>query len=367
MSELASESLDATITDQLPAMTVVPADPVTDPLWARLATRPGAGLFTSPPWIAAVCGSYRFTAESRIAVDDAGDPVGGFAWVPVDDPRGRRLLSLPFSDRADPPVPDTAVWDLLFDAVPDDDHDTPFTLRCLDDSPAVGGARLRETGAAAWHGTPLSGDVDELHRRISSQSRRNIKAAQRGGVRVDVRDDLAAVRVMHDLHVRLRKHKYGLLAQPLEFFERIWQEFAPDGRCVTLLASVADEVIAAALFLEWNGVLYYKFGASVQERLQVRPNDAIYWTGIQRGLERGLGLVDWGLSDLDQPGLVGFKRKWATEERRLLTLRSGVARPRPGQQEFGDVLGGLTRLLTEGAVPDDVTARAGALLYRYFC
>jgi CelD/BcsL family acetyltransferase involved in cellulose biosynthesis len=348
-------------------ITVVSADPVTDPLWARLATAPGAGLFTSPPWIAAVCGTYGFTAESRIAIDAAGTPVGGFAWVPVDDPRGRRLLSLPFSDRADPPVPDTATWDLLFDGLSEHDGGTPFTVRCLDGSPAVGGAGLREAGEAAWHGTPLDTDVDGLHRRISGTSRRNITAANRAGVRVDVRDDLDAVRVMHGLHVRLRKHKYGLLAQPLEFFERIWQEFAPDGRCVTLLASVGDEVAAAALFLEWNGVLYYKFGASLQEHLQVRPNDAIYWTGIRLGLERGLGLVDWGLSDLDQPGLVGFKRKWATEERRLLTLRSGVARPQPGQREFGDALGGLTKLLTDASVPDDVTARAGALLYRYFC
>jgi hypothetical protein len=77
--------------------------------------------------------------------------------------------------------------------------------------------------------------------------------------------------------------------------------------------------------------------------------------------------VDWGLSDLDQPGLVGFKRKWATDERRLLTLRAGTGEPRPGQREFGDALGGLTHLLTEDSVPDDVTERAGALLYRYFC
>lgn len=352
--------------DTAPAVTVVAADPVTDPRWRALATGPDAGLFTSPPWIAAVCGTYGFIAQSRIAVDAAGAPVGGVAWVTVDDARGRRLLSLPFSDRADPPVPDTATWDLLFDDLSAGET-APYTLRCLDHSPAASGARLDEVGAAAWHGTPLDTDLDELHRRIASQSRRNIKASARAGVRVEVRDDLEAVRIMHGLHVRLRKNKYGLLAQPQEFFERIWQEFAPDGHCHTLLAIVDDEVIAAALFLEWNGVLYYKFGASLQEHLQVRPNDAIYWTGIQQGVERGLRLVDWGLSDLDQPGLVGFKRKWATEEHRLLTLRSGTVERTPAQQEFGDALGGLTKLLTDEAVPDDVTARAGALLYRYFC
>ena len=88
---------------------------------------------------------------------------------------------------------------------------------------------------------------------------------------------------------------------------------------------------------------------------------------VEAGVERGLRLVDWGLSDLDQPGLVGFKRKWATTERRLLTLRSGTAEATAAQREFGDVLGELTRLLTDRTVPDDVSARAGALLYRYFC
>jgi CelD/BcsL family acetyltransferase involved in cellulose biosynthesis len=352
--------------DTAPALTIVAADPVTDPRWHTLAARPGAGLFTSPPWIAAVCGTYGFTAQARIAVDAEGAPVGGVAWVTVDDARGRRLLSLPFSDRADPPVPDTATWDLLFEDLTAGEA-APFTLRCLDDSPATSAARLREVGAAAWHGTPLDANLDELRRRIAGQSRRNIAAAGRAGVRVDVRDDLDAVRTMHGLHVRLRKNKYGLLAQPQEFFERIWQEFAPEGGCHTLLASVGDEVIAAALFLEWNGVLYYKFGASAQEHLHVRPNDAIYWTGIRLGVERGLGLVDWGLSDLDQPGLVGFKRKWATDERRLLTLRSGTVERTAAQQEFGDVLSGLTALLTDDAVPDEITARAGALLYRYFC
>jgi hypothetical protein len=78
-------------------------------------------------------------------------------------------------------------------------------------------------------------------------------------------------------------------------------------------------------------------------------------------------MVDWGLSDLDQPGLVAFKRKWASVERRLVTLRAGSPRERPEQREFGAVLDELTRLLTDASVPDDVTAGAGGVLYRYFC
>jgi CelD/BcsL family acetyltransferase involved in cellulose biosynthesis len=346
-------------------LSLVAADPVTDPRWHRLAERPGASLFTSPPWISAVCRSYGFTPQARIAVDAAGEPVGGFAWVAVDDVRGRRLSSLPFSDRADPLVADLPTWTALLDAAKTGDEQ--LTLRCLARSPAVADPRLRTVGEAAWHATPLDAGIDELHRRIAGPSRRNIAAAQRAGVRVDVRDDIDAVRTFHRLHVGLRKHKYRLLAQPWAFFENIWHEFSAGGRCVTLLASLGGEVIAGALFLEWNDVLYYKFGASAPGYLRVRPNDAVYWAGIRRGVERDLRLVDWGLSDLDQPGLVAFKRKWASVEQRIVTLRSGTWLQRPEQEAFGRELGELTRLLTDASVPDEITARAGAVLYRYFC
>jgi CelD/BcsL family acetyltransferase involved in cellulose biosynthesis len=345
------------------APAVVAADPLTDPRWRTLAASPGASLFTSPPWIAAVSETYGFVPQARIALDASGTPVGGLAWVRVDDARGSRLLSLPFSDRADPLVPDLPTWNAVSAAVTS--GDPPFTLRCLDDSPASADERMRVVGEAAWHGTPIDAEPDELRGRIAPQSRRNLANAARSGVKVDVSDDLDAVRAMHRLHVRLRKAKYHLLAQPVAFFERIWSEFAPADGCVTLLARVDDEVIAAAIFLEWAGVLYYKFGASAQEHLRVRPNDAIYWAAIHYAAERGLHLVDWGLSDRDQPGLVAYKRKWASVERSLVTLRAGA--PAAEQHTLGTELGELTRLLTDESVPDDITERAGAVLYHYFC
>jgi CelD/BcsL family acetyltransferase involved in cellulose biosynthesis len=187
-----------------------------------------------------------------------------------------------------------------------------------------------------------------------------------------VRSDVDAVRTMHTLHVRLRKHKYRLLAQPVGLFERIWEEFAadddlPDGGATTLLARADGEIIAAALFLEWDGVLYYKFGASAPEHMGLRPNDALYWTALSLATERGLRSVDWGLSDLDQPGLVAFKRKWASVERSVVTLRAGEPTSEPSQREFGRSMGELTALMTDPGVPDEITERVGAVLYRYFC
>ena len=139
---------------------------------------------------------------------------------------------------------------------------------------------------------------------------------------VEAATGMDAVRIYHRLHVSLRKYKYRLLAQPFDFFERIWHEFSGHEGIVTLLARVDGEPIAGAIYLVWNDVLYYKFGASLAGALSVRPNDALFWTALRWASERGFRHLDWGLSDLDQPGLIAYKRKWASEERRIVTLCS---------------------------------------------
>jgi hypothetical protein len=317
----------------------------------------------SPPWIRSVCDTYGFTPQARIAIDDSGRPADGFAWVPISDFRGDRLVSLPFSDRAEPIMSDHATWWCLVDDALQ--ADAPLRIHCIDGAAPTFDARLVRAGEAAWHGTPLDAPIADLHGVLSSAARRNIVAAERNGVRVEAETGLNGIRIYHRLHVSLRKHKYRLLAQPLAFFERLWEEFSVTDGIVTLLAYVDAEPIAGAIYLAWADTLYYKFGASLAGTLPLRPNDALAWAALRLASERGFRHLDWGLSDLDQPGLVAYKRKWASEERRILTLRS-ISRAPNNHRDRSQLLDGLTHLLTDDAVPDHISAQAGALLYRYF-
>jgi CelD/BcsL family acetyltransferase involved in cellulose biosynthesis len=345
-----------------PAVEVV--DPRTDPRWAELGRRPGSNLFTSPPWIAAVSGAYGFEPTARVAMDPTGRPVGGVAWADVRDLRGQRRLALPFSDRADPVLTEPGAWAVVSaEALT---GDLPFTLRCLDTSVAAGDPRLTAVGEAAWHLTPLDRPLDDLHRAFRSQTRRNIATAERAGVQVVLRDDREAVAEYHRLHVRLRKRKYRLLAQPLDFFQRIWDEFAPSDGIRTALALIDGRPVAGAMYLVWQDTVYYKFGASEADALSLRPNDAIHWELIRWAHERGLSALDWGLSDLDQPGLCSYKRKWASVEGRIHTLNAGGP-PIGRSADVEHTLRVVTDLLTDPSVPDLITARAGTHLYRLFC
>lgn len=339
-------------------------DPRTDPLWAELASGEGGSLFTSPPWIDAVCGTYGFVPDACVAVAPSGRPLGGVAWVDVhDDVLGHRRQALPFCDRGDPVAADADTWALLGTELLD--VDLPVTMRCLADSPAVADPRFAVVNEAAWHATALDRPLEQLRAALRPQTRRNIATAERAGVEIVLSADADAVAEYHRLHVGLRKRKYRLLAQPLEFFERTHKAFAPADSIRTALALVEGRPVAGAVYLVWSDTLYYKFGASTAESLPLRPNDALHWRLIGWAHDRGLRRLDWGLSDLDQPGLCAYKRNWASREGRICTLEA-VGRPRREAAEVGGLLRTVTDLLTDPSVPDAVTARAGAALYRYF-
>ena len=339
-------------------------DPRTDARWYELSSAAGGSLFTSPPWISAVSDTYGFHPTARLLLDPDGRPSGGVAWTDIDDIRGRRRVALPFSDRADPIVADLRSWEAV--ATEAFTADVPFTVRCLDTSPVITDPRLTSTGEAAWHATPLTRPLEELHAALRPQTRRNIATAERSSVEVVLSADAEALAEYHRLHVDLRKRKYRLLAQPREFFDRIWKAFAPADGIRTALAMVDGRPVAGAVYLVWQDIAYYKFGASESEFLRLRPNDAIHWHVIRWAHERGLRALDWGLSDLDQPGLCRYKRGWASQEGRIRTLTTGSSTP--NRRQDGDaVLRTVTDLLTDPAVPNSVTERAGAALYRFFC
>jgi len=73
------------------------------------------------------------------------------------------------------------------------------------------------------------------------------------------------------------------------------------------------------------------------------------------------------LSDIDQEGLVRYKRKFGTEEKTISFLRHEPnGGPTPAEKEMRQLLGKLANRFSDQLVPDLVTERAGEDLYRLF-
>ncbi len=295
-------------------------DPRNDPAWRELDATPRGSLFGSPPWLAAISDTYGFEMSANLILDDTGRTT-----------RRPRLLPdrrLPRPASAEPSVlrlprsrssTTDDQWHELVDPLVA--RGLPLQIRVLDADAPRHDPRFVQVDEMAWHCTDLDRDEDDLFAALHSSARQNVRAARRHGVTVRFGSDLEDVRAFHDLHRSTRKHKHRLLAQPVSFFENIWKHFAPDDSIVVGLAEHEGDVIAGSLYLMWSGVWYYKFSASIFERSVVRPNELLAWESMRLGKHRGCATYDWGVSDLDPPGLVAYKRKFATEERRVSVLR----------------------------------------------
>lgn len=338
-------------------------DPVEDPRWERLVTGQPSDVFHSPSWLRVLRDTYGFGLNAALIGGDA--PRAGMVYTSIEDHMDPRIVSIPFSDFCDPLVSDSAEWDAIMDRL-DADHQRVH-LRCLRNPIPAQDGRFEEVGRYYWHGVDTSRDPDTIWSTIDPSARRAIRKAMAAGVEIRAAESLADLREFYELHLRVRKYKYGLLAQPFAFFEQIWRNFVERDAGMLLLASHEGRVLSGVMFLQWKDTLYYKFNASDLSELSIRPNDLVVWTGIGQAHERGLAKLDFGVSDMDQEGLVRYKRKYASSESQVVALRrlpGGTASRREAVARR--MLGDLTGVLAAQDVPDEVTERGGDVLYRYF-
>ena len=349
-------------------MRIICIDPRTNPLWQKLTEQYSSDAFHSPEWMKVLTATYGFTVQAHVILDDAGEPVAGLPFCRIEDIRGKRLVALPFSDYCDPLVGEAAHWRLLLDKLLEEQ--IPFVVRPLHNAVALTDERLALVNKAKWHGIDLRPDLDTLWMSLHSSARRAIRKARKNGMVVQAAASKEDLRAFFELHLKVRKYKYRLLAQPYSFFENIWEQFIERQNGLLLLARHEGEVIGGIFFLEWKDGMYYKFNSSAPSFLAQRPNDLLLWKGIEYAKEKGFAHLDLGLSDWDQEGLVRYKRKFASEEKTISYLcyePNGATADSERDKKIKQLLPQLTDLFTDESVPDLITEQAGDVLYGLFC
>lgn len=330
--------------------------------WRELADHADGSLFHSEPWAHVLADAYDFDVRATVVLED-GVPVAGMPWCRIDDVRGARVVGLPFSDFCGPLFAAPDAWEPLAGALLA--HETPARFRSLDAVPLLAHPNVTETGRLLWHGLNLASGPDATRRAFAAAARRGVHNAERAGVRTEPLAD-AQLEEFTALHVGVRKHKYGLLAQPHAFFDALRTRFSAIDGWFPLAAVHEDHVIAVTVYLRWRDTLYYKFNASLPNSLSLRPNNLLVDAGVELAYALGCRRLDFGASDEDQPGLVRFKRQFGAEEGVITALSMGGQLDDPRDVGARRVLSAMQTIFCDDAMPDAVTARAGDLLYRYF-
>ncbi|WP_028801354.1 lipid II:glycine glycyltransferase FemX [Streptomyces sp. 142MFCol3.1] len=161
---------------------------------------------------------------------------------------------------------------------------------------------------------PFAGrSLDEIRQGLNQQWRRNIKKAEKAGVKV-VQGGYEDLPAFYDLYVETAERD-RFIPRPLPYFQRMWAALTsedPD-RMRLYLAHHEGEVLAAATMLTVGDHVWYSYGASTSRRREVQPNNAVQWRMMSDAHELGARIYDFrGITDtLDEGnhllGLLRFK------------------------------------------------------------
>ncbi len=343
--------------------TVSAVDPCTDPSWDQLAR--GASVFESARWARVVRDAFQVTPVGYVLADDAGRPTAGLPACRIDDLVGPRLSTMAFADYAGP-VGRLADGDLesLVTAVLAEG--LPYRIRTHTTPLLVDNLGFTAAGTTRWHTIDVEADADVMWNGLSSKARQNIRRAEREGVTISIGSSRACVAGFEDLHLGLRRAKYGMLAQPPEFFDALREHFGDDLAVVT--ASVDGDAVAAILMLRCGDRSYYKFNASNPQAQSFRANDLCMWWAMQHaGREWGTRELDLGISDLDQPGLLRYKEKYATRSADVVTYECPRTDDAALSTEAQSLVRTVAATVAGPGTPDDVCRAVSSAVYRYFC
>ena len=304
-------------------------DPVRDTRWARfVASNPDASIFHHPRWLGTLQSEYGYSLNACCVVQ--GDAlVAGLPLARIESRlTGRRLVALPFSDTCAPllhPATGEDVRRQLMVALEHEASRLPLEIH----APVADLPSGRLTPLFHHHVVALEPDLAAVERRFSkSQVRRGVAKARREGLVAERHLSLGALDEFYRLHLRTRRRQ-GMPIQPKRFV-RAFSSLFDAGLGFTVLVTQQERTIAAGVFLAFNGILVYKYGASDERYLATRPNNLLFMEAIRWGCANGMHSFDLGRTDLDNEGLAAFKRSWGADERTLSYTHTSERAPEVG-------------------------------------
>jgi len=142
----------------------------------------------------------------------------------------------------------------------------------------------------------------------------------------ELRTDRIALEEFVRLNALTRK-KHGLPPQPDHFFDKLYTNLILSNMGFISTAVYDGHIIAAALYLQFKDIVFYKYSASDVLYLEHCPNHLAMWEAIRHTAEKGFRIMDFGRSDPDNQGLLDYKRGWGTEETDVVYHKPGWTIP----------------------------------------
>jgi CelD/BcsL family acetyltransferase involved in cellulose biosynthesis len=337
-------------------------DPITDARWRALTfLHPKASVFHQVEWLQALKACYGYEPRA-LTFTPPGSPLrSGFVFCQIRSSlTGKRIVSLPFSDHCEPLVESQEDFDALLSNVSENVKQNRWKyaeVRPISYEPSD--RRGFATCISYYlHRLGLQRSEERLFKAFHKDSvQRKIRRAEREHLRYEEASSGTLLDSFYQLLIMTRRRQ-GLPPQPREWFRAVLKHLGEKAKI--RVAFKDDKPIASILTISDRRTMVYKYGCSDARFNSLGGTALVFWRMIQEARANGLEAIDFGRSDLDNPGLATYKEHWGAKRSTVNYWRhpAGSARSRPERRiEY------IKRLVS--VAPDWTLVMLGNLLYRH--
>ena len=272
---------------------------------------PEARLVHTPQWKDFLEKSFDFQSKHLFALND-NDEVKGI--LPLFKcgliPRGTRVCSSPFSGEC------SFIGDQeLFVPVLEKAMDSIDGSKYLEIRSHIENDMFNVKNLFSTYILDLTPDTAQVWEKLNKGSvRRAIKKSIEKGVHVVETKNIEDLKTFYELNCLAKKEK-GVPCHPWKFFKNMFELMGDFSKLY--LSVYENEAIAGGVINSYKEQTSYGYGASNPNYLSLYPNNAFLWKSIEDACSVGSKNYDFGRASYDNVGLIDFKKRWGTEERKL--------------------------------------------------
>ncbi|KXK27063.1 MAG: FemAB family protein [candidate division WS6 bacterium OLB20] len=180
-------------------------------------------------------------------------------------------------------------------------------------------------------------DLRQPEEKILAEMRKNtryyIRKAERDGVTIEVTTDPERIDDFWPIYQdTIRRQKWSAYSK--EYIRSEFEQFVKDGSAALFLARYEDRWIAGAIFIYYNGQVYYHHSGSLTEYRKITAPYLLQWESIREAKRRGMDTYNFfGIARTDdethpwhgltffKKGFGGYEQVWMHAKDKPLRLR----------------------------------------------
>jgi FemAB-related protein (PEP-CTERM system-associated) len=337
------------------------------PLAKYAKAQGGDSFFSDERWINVIQTIYRYRITGLEARGPDGTLQGYLPICALQSPlTGRRVVSLPFSDVCPLLATDAGAANQLLDQALELGrlHRARYVeLRTGPSEILAGRDDFVATDMYVRWRLALEAGEDAIWSSLPKPVQRQVRKSRKMGVTIRFASTREDMSLYHCLHVGTRTGKHGMPAQPVKFFQALWDQFSGDGSMRVVFAEYEGAAIAGMVLFAAGDTVRYAYGASEERFLHLAPNNLLMWESIAWAAANGFRFFDMGRTARDNTGLMEFKRKWGATEDPLTYFYSprvaGLASTSEGSRKYQVLTACWKRL------PLGMASTLGGILYKH--